>query len=352
MAPAEQLLLDRVHAALGAILEEPDGRLRVVSYGEPSAEYASARESCGLADLYDRAILEVTGATRQKFLQGLLSNEVASLQPGQGRAAALLTPKGGIVALLRVLADARALQLETTADRLGELQRLLEHYRVAAPVRFAPATTKLMALVGPGAAGVLAAVGASAPPDAFESHVDSEVAGHATRVVRAGDLPGGGFVLHATANIAPAVWAALQQSGARPIGRAALDTLRVEELRPWYGDDIDESNLLHETGLLRELHSPAKGCYIGQEVVARLEGRGGKVNKALRGLRLSAAVAGGALITAEGRPVGRVTTAASSPRLGPIAMGFVHRSHFADGTPVLAGGVAASVVESFRGAGA
>ena len=163
------------------------------------------------------------------------------------------------------------------------------------------------------------------------------IAGHPLRLVRAGDLPGGGFVLHAAPEDAAAVWEALRAAGARPVGRDVLDALRVEALRPWYGSDVTEQNLLHETGLVAECHSPAKGCYVGQEVVARLEARGGHVNKALRGLRLSAPAAAGAAVTAEGREVGRVTTAAVSPRLGPIALAYVHRDHFAAGTAVEVG---------------
>jgi folate-binding protein YgfZ len=119
--------------------------------------------------------------------------------------------------------------------------------------------------------------------------------------------------------------------------------MRIEQGRPWYGVDVTEENLLHETGLVREYHSPSKGCYVGQEVIARLDARGGHVNKRLCGLRLSAPAAAGATIRAEGRDVGRVTTAGVSPRLGPVAMGYVHRSAFEPGTGVEVGGAAASV---------
>jgi tRNA-modifying protein YgfZ len=96
--------------------------------------------------------------------------------------------------------------------------------------------------------------------------------------------------------------------------------------------------------LLAEYHSPTKGCYIGQEVIARLEGRGGHVNKLLRGLRLAAPSLAGEPVLAGDKEVGRVTTSAVSPRLGPIAMGYLHRSHAALGTEVEAGGSTATVV--------
>jgi folate-binding protein YgfZ len=122
----------------------------------------------------------------------------------------------------------------------------------------------------------------------------------------------------------------------------------VEDLRPWFGFDVTEDNLLHETGLLAEYHSPTKGCYIGQEVVARLEARGGNVNKALRRLRLSApSTVGETVRGADGRNVGRLATTAHSPRFGPVAMGWIHRSHFAPGTEVDVGGSPATVVAAF-----
>ena len=203
-------------------------------------------------------------------------------------------------------------------------------------------------MIGPAAPAVLATAGAAAPARAAEAHAAATIAGHSVRIVRAGDLPTGGFVVHAPATAGAAVWQALHFADARLVGRDALDALRVESLRPWYGSDVDASNLLHETGLLAECHSPTKGCYVGQEVVARLEGRGGNVNRALRGLRLERPVEPGAAITAEDRDVGRVTTAAVSPRLGPIAMGYVHRSHFAPGTRVRVAGAPATVVGSFE----
>ncbi|HSD67623.1 MAG TPA: glycine cleavage T C-terminal barrel domain-containing protein, partial [Vicinamibacteria bacterium] len=189
-------------------------------------------------------------------------------------------------------------------------------------------------------------------PAEAESHVAASLGGQAVRVARAGDLPGGGFVVHASPEGVRGAWDALAVAGARPVGLQALDLRRIEAFRPWWGDDVTEENLLHETGLVAECASFAKGCYVGQEIVARLDGRGGNVNKALRGLRLEAPVVAGAPVTVGGKGVGRVTTAGVSPLLGPIALAYVHRDHFAAGTAVEAGGIAATVVTSFDGAGA
>ena len=315
---------------------------------DAAGEYAAAREGVALVDLPLRSLLEASGPARQKLLQGMLSNDVSGRAPGQGCRAALLNVKGAVQALLRVLVEKDVIVLETDLDRVGPVQQVLEHHRVAAPVRFAARPTSVLALLGPGAEPLLSAVGIDSPPASPEAHQVVAIAGHPLRLVRAGDLPGGGFVLHAAPETSTAVWEALRAAGARPVGHDVLDALRVEALRPWYGSDVTDQNLLHETGLVAECHSPAKGCYVGQEVVARLEARGGHVNKALRGLRLSAPATAAPPSRVEGREIGRVTTAAVSPRLGPIALAYVHRDHFAPGTAVQVDGAPATVVTSFE----
>jgi folate-binding protein YgfZ len=273
----------------------------------------------------------------------MLSNDVLGRRPGEGCLAALMTAKGHLLALLRALVTEDAVVLEMPADRLDVVERTLLHYRVAAPVRFRRRPVAVLGLLGPGARGLLGAAGCEVGELAAEAHREASVGDQAVRVVRAGDLPGAGFALHVEPEGAKAVWSALRAAGARPLGRAALDALRVEEGCAWYGRDATEDNLLHETGLVRLYHSPTKGCYVGQEVVARLEARGGHVNKGLRGLRLSAPASPADPVTVEGKEVGRVTTAAASPRFGPIAMAYVHRSHFEPGTVVEVAGSPATV---------
>jgi folate-binding protein YgfZ len=305
----------------------------------------------GLLALPERALLVATGPQRAKLLHAVLSNDVEGVPPGQGRAAALMDVKGHLIALLRVLVAPDAVILEASAERLPRIQALLDHYRVAAPVRFARQPGAVLGIVGdPDTLAELLALPVPAEPT--ESHAAASVAGRPVRVIRAGDLPGGGAVVHAAPEDAEAVCGALRSAGAQPLSPPALDALRVAHGRPWYGIDVTEDNLLHETGLLRELHSFTKGCYVGQEVVARLEARGGHVNKRLRGLALTRPAEAGAAITADGTAVGHVTTAGVSERFGPIAMGYVHRSHFAPGTPVEVAGATATVVElPFRSVG-
>jgi folate-binding protein YgfZ len=307
------------------------------------SEYAAARESAAVVDLAERGVLDVTGPQRQPFLHNLLSNDLRDREPGQGCRAALMDVKGHLLALMRALVMKDAVRLELPADRLALVEAALQHYRVGAPVRFAARSDAVLGLLGPQARDCLRQAGTALPELAPEAHVTLALGGHNVTMARAGDLPCGGIALHAPAEAAADVWSVLVAAGARPIGRRALDALRVEAGRPWYGYDVSEQNLLHETGLLREYHSSSKGCYIGQEVIARLEARGGNVNKALRALRLTAAASPGSMVSAADREVGRLTTAAVSPRLGPVALAYVHRSHFEPGTSVAVEGHPATV---------
>jgi folate-binding protein YgfZ len=311
---------------------------------DAQARYAAAREGAALTDLQDRGVIAVTGALRQKFLHGLLSNDVLGLLPGQGRRAALMDAKGHLLAFMRVLIGQTEVWLEVAGNRVDLVEERLTFYRVAAPVRFQRRPVEVLALLGPRARDVLARTGCAVPDLEPESHVAGAVGGQPVLVARAGDMPAGGYVLHAESAAAAAAAAALEAAGAVPITRETLDVLRVEDGRPWYGPDVTEENLLHETGLVGEYHSPSKGCYVGQEVIARLDARGGNVNKMIRGLRLSATAEAGSTVTSEGKDVGRITTAGLSPRLGPVAMAYVHRSRFEPGTHVTVDAAPAAVV--------
>lgn len=297
--------------------------------------YAAAREGAGLFDLPGRALIAVSGPLRQKFLQNILSNDVQSRAPGEGSRAAVMDVKGHLIAFLRVLVDRDETLLEVAGGRVDAVESLLVHYRVAAPVRFRRPEAEVVGLVGPRAAAVLRDAGAELPDLAAESHVVVEVGGTRVRVARAGDLPASGFVLHHPPDAREAILSSLARAVTLP--PAVVDVLRIEDGRPWFGPDVSEENLLHETGLVKELHSPTKGCYVGQEVIARLEARGGNVNKLLRGLRLSAPATAGDVIRVAGKDVGRVTSAGISPALGAIAMGYVHRTAAEPGTQVEVG---------------
>ena len=280
--------------------------------------YAAAREGAAVFALPDRALIAVTGPLRQKFLHNILSNEVQSRTAGQGSRAAVMDVKGHLVAFLRVLVDKDEVLLEVAGGRVAAVESLLVHYRVAAPVRFRRHGSRGRR---PGRAA-----GRRRPPGRRRRGARSRAAsrtrwraigGAPVRVARAGDLPAGG--LRPPRSAGSTRGRALRADRGRARSRwppRSMDVLRIEDGRPWYGPDVSEENLLHETTLVAEYHSPTKGCYVGQEVIARLEARGGNVNKLLRGLRLAAPGAAGDRIHAAGKDVGRITTAGVSPALG------------------------------------
>ncbi len=292
------------------------------------------RENAGWCRLDHLALIRVAGPNRVKFLHNLLSNDIAGLAAGQSRRAALMNLKGQQVAWMRVSAETDALVCELPIAVRDIVVETFLHYKVGAPVRFEKPEAVVVAVFGARAAEMLTACGFTAvpaDPDTFKTCPFRE---GAVRIHRAPDLPAGGFSIH----VEPAQVEAVTQALLSHVGAAmtveTLDTLRVEEGLPWHGIDVTEENLLHETGQLSVYHSASKGCYLGQEVVARLEGRGGNVNKKFLGLRCSAAVAAGAEVVAEDKVIGRVTSAGMSPKFGAIAMGYLHRSHAEPGTTV------------------
>jgi len=303
----------------------------------------TAEDDASFLPLESRALLVATGPQRQKFLHGLLSNDLQSRTPGQGTRAALMDARGHLLTFLRALVTESEIVLELPLDRRDEIHRLLDHYRVAAPVRFAPSNDVVIGLVGPQVVARLRAHGVDAADLAPESHAKIALGGANVRLVRAGDLPRGGYVLYVPADTAATVTNVLEAAGLGRLSRESLDALRIEEGRAWYGPDVSTRNLLHETGLVGEYHSPSKGCYVGQEVIARLEARGANVNQRLRGLKLAEPRPAGTVLRAEGKDAGVLTTAAVSPRLGPIAMGYVQRAHAEPGTVVDADGTRAEV---------
>jgi folate-binding protein YgfZ len=301
------------------------------------------RDGSGWTRLDRMGLIRVTGPQRVKFLHNLLSNDISGLAPGQSRLAALMNLRGQQVAWMRVMAESEALICELPLEVRDTVVDTFLHYKVGAPVRFEKVDAAIFGLFGGRAPETLIALGLTTIPTGIETFTTDSFSGHSVRVSRERDIPARGFTLHAAQAAVMAIEEKLRALLGEPITPATIETLRVEEGIPWYGIDVKEENLLHETGQLKVYHSPAKGCYLGQEVVARLEGRGGNVNKRLVFLKCSRAVSAGQDITAEGKGVGAVTSAGVSPEFGAIAMGYVHRSHAEEGATVDIDGARAEV---------
>jgi folate-binding protein YgfZ len=304
-------------------------------------DVAKVRKGAGWIPLDRLSLIRVFGPNRSKFLHNLLSNDINGLAEGQSRLASLMNLKGQQVAWMRVLAEKDALFCELPHDVRDVVVETFTHYKVGAPVRFEKPQAAILGLFGEQAAASLTALGLPALPSGPETFVSDPLFG-GLRISRGRDMPASGFTIHGPADN-EALKEHLTSRLGGPMQAATLETLRVEEGIPWHGIDVTEENLLHETGQLDVYHSPSKGCYLGQEVVARLEGRGGNVNKRFRGFRGSRPSVAGEDVVWEGKVIGSVTSAGLSPDFGAIAMGYVHRSHAEPGTWVSIGGEVSAV---------
>ena len=308
----------------------------------PLAEqHRAVREGAGLRDRSDLGKAEVEGRDRASFLQGMLSNDVKALAPGQGCAAAFLDAHGKVMALLRVYALADRLLLELPPRLTEKTLQLLDKYLISEKVSFAPMDEAyaVLSLQGPRAPALLEGL-AGGPIDAApHAHAEVTLGGIRARVIQRsefGPLPG--YFLWMAPDESPALARALLEAGAVSVNDEAAEVLRVEGGEPVFGIDVDETVLLPE--LRREdLISYTKGCYIGQELVARVKYRG-HVNRALAGLRLEGEMVPrpGAPVVAEGKEIGRLTSSVRSLALGlPIALGYLRREYLEPGTPVAVG---------------
>jgi folate-binding protein YgfZ len=293
---------------------------------ELSLEYKTVLEGCGLLDRSERGKLALSGPDAAEFLNGQVSNELTTLSAGEGCYAAFLTHKGKMLGDLRILAvgaDAQAapeeLLLDTERSALQALFEMIRRFKVGYRVELHKRTLErgLLSLIGPEAPRV-AGVEALALPE--HSSAPLELAGMRALAVRT-DL---GVDVICDASDSAAISRELRERGAVDIGEQTAECLRIESGRPRYGVDLDASVIPQEAGLNERAVSFSKGCYVGQETVARLHYRG-RPNRQLRGLRLSEAAGGGEELSLGERPVGRISSATVSPRFGPIALALVRR---------------------------
>jgi len=291
-----------------------------------AAEHRTLLAGCGLVDRSDRGKLALSGAGAVEFLGGQVTNELSDLRAGEGRYAAFLTHKGKMLGDLRVLApgahaegEPTELLLDTERCCLQALFDMIRRFRVGFDVELHKRTLErgLLSLIGPEADRV---AGSEQLSGEEHSNLWLEIDGVATLAVRT-DV---GVDLICDAADVERLSAALLARGAVPVGEAAAECLRVEHGRPRYGVDLDDTVIPQEAGLNERAVSFTKGCYVGQETVARLYYKG-KPNRLLRGLRTSGPASTGEELRLGERVVGRIGSTALSPGLGPIALALVRR---------------------------
>lgn len=307
---------------------------------EVDDEYLAAREAVIAVDRSYRSRVRATGKDRVKFLHNMLSNDIQSLTPGAGLQAAVLSNKGKLIADLIVYRLDESLLLEMEPERAGPTVETLSHYIVSDDVNLADVSgdEAMVSIEGPRAAELLSRILGEPLPELAPYHfTETHVGETPVRVSGVQHGPGPGFDVAIPADRAvPTLEAILETGddlGVRLAGYSTQETRRIEAGIPLFGVDMDESHLLLETGLENAV-SFSKGCYLGQEYVARLAHRG-HLNKKLVGLKIKSAYipSAGDEILGEGGPVGQVTSATFSIALGyPIALGYVHREFFSPGT--------------------
>jgi tRNA-modifying protein YgfZ len=280
-----------------------------------AAAYRALTEDAALVDRSERGKLALAGPEAKTFLNGQISNDVEALTGGTGLYATFLTPKGKLLGDLRVLDLGHELWLDTERPALQALFDLVRRGTVGWRAELHKRTVQqaLLSLVGPHA-------GAAAGAEGLEPE-------HANRPATLGGAPVVLVVTDLGVDVICATDDAARVRAALDVPEApesAAEIVRVESGRPRFGVELDDSVMPQEAGLNERAVSFTKGCYVGQETVARLHWRG-KPNRHLRGLRLSAPTATGEILRAREREVGRVGSAVISPRLGPLALALVRR---------------------------
>ena len=330
--------LSAEHAQLGAQPMEQLGWEMSAHYGDLTQEYQTVRKGAGLIDLSHRGRIEITGKNRVQFLQGLVSNDVKALKSGNGVFAAFLNVSGRILSDCFIYIIDESIFIDPPPMTREKIYKNLEKFSPAGEFNVTDLTeaTSLLTLQGPTAKQLLAGQGAGGVINIEERQlVQAEIAGRKLVIIKNSRTGEEGFDLFiANDKIAP-VFAALLKAGAKPVGLAALNVLRLEAGLPEYGIDMDENIILLEAGLERAV-SYTKGCYLGQETIAKIHHRGhNQTAKRLAGLVIKGEQAPGAeakVYNKDNKEIGYITSAAQSPALGtPIALAYLKRDNFTPG---------------------
>jgi folate-binding protein YgfZ len=316
-----------------------------------SSGYAALRGGAGLIERPATGRILLTGADRRSYLQGLLTNDIEALTPATGCYAAMLTAQGRMMTDMRVLELGDAILLDLPLQVTAAIRDHLDRFIFSEDVQVEDVTLSrgVIGIYGPGSLDVLVKAGTDggAPSSLFHS-TRVRVAGTEAVLVRGDEAGVAGYDLIVDPSQAEPVTAALLAAGAVRVSEADAEAVRIESGRPRFGIDIDTDTIPLEAGLEERAISRSKGCYVGQEVIVRVQDRGhGRVAKRLVGLTFDAAApvpAAGSRITSGDREIGRVTSATWSPALSrPVALGYVHRDFVEPGTHVVIDGATAAV---------
>ena len=308
-----------------------------------SSGYAALRDAAALVDRSTPGRIVLTGADRRGYLQGLLTNDIEALTPGTGCYAAMLNAHGRMLTDMRVLELGDRLLLDVPRGIAAAIRDHLDRFVFSEDVQVEDVSASVadVGVYGPAALEVLqhAGVEGSAPSELFAS-ARVRLGGSEAWLVRSDEIGIPGYDLIVGTQARNSMIAALAAAGAVQATADDVEIVRIESGRPRFGVDMDGETIPLEAGLEERAISRTKGCYVGQEVIVRVQDRGhGRVARRLVGLTLPADCAlpaAGAPLVAAGKDIGRITSATFSPALArPAALGYVHRDFADPGTSVI-----------------
>lgn len=320
------------HGERGAVFEGRDGAVRLTGYGPFDEAYGALEDGCALFDLSETARIELRGEDRVRFLNGMVSNDVQALVPGGGCRACMLNRQSRILADLFVLATPGALVLLAEPALGPAVAERIDKYRLGLGVEMTlnPSPDALFSLQGPAAPDIVkAAFGADVSELAPCGHVEADKGAVGARVVRLPRTGRPGYDLIVPAENAEEAWRACLAHGAVPAGWDVLETGRVEAGLPRYGADLGEKVLFSEADV-PDAVSYRKGCYVGQEIVARVRTYG-QLKKRRRGLLVEGRAGAGDPVEDQGKDVAELTSARFSPMLQKTAAFAYLRTDLEDG---------------------
>jgi folate-binding protein YgfZ len=310
-----------------------------------SEGYRALVEAVGIVDLTGRTQLELTGEDRAAFLHNFCTNSVRNLPVGSGAEAFILNAQGHLLGQVYAFATPSSLVVDTVPEQGERLANHLERYIIRENVEIADRTLAwgIVLVAGPRAAALLESL-ALHPPDAYLAHTQWSLMGRDVFPRRVDLVGADSWMLACHREDVEPLVAALTNAGAIRASCEDFDTARIEAGTPLYGRDISERNLPQEVNRDKQAISFTKGCYLGQETVARIDALG-HVNRVLVGVRFGGVVApppSAELFAADeagdepaGKPIaiGAVTSAAYSPRLqATLALAYIRRGHTQPGT--------------------
>jgi folate-binding protein YgfZ len=292
-------------------------RPTMAHFGDAAAEYEAVLKSAAVFDLSDRSLILLQGSDRTTFLNNLCSNDVARLSAGQGCEAFLTNVKGRILAHIMVLVGSDDILVETSPGLEQSLLDHLDRYLIREDVVLKGMTGQLGELLvcGPTAAATLSSLGIEVTGLHAYQHLTATCGGHELRAMRVDWLAAPGYLLSTERLRLPALWKSICAAGAVAAGSMSFHAARIAAAFPLHGLDISEDNLAQEANRTQLAISFTKGCYLGQEPIARIDAIG-HINRELCTLRFPTTVLPGpadSVFDMDGNRVGDITSAALIP---------------------------------------